>query len=109
LTPLTLPEQQFTPPSLKMSKAPKKLGMEEKRQRCLDYFNETADFFQLRDLEKALPKSKGIGIPHNTSFIVTQSVKEVIDSLVDDRLINHEKIGTSNYYWCFPSQSIHSV
>jgi len=37
--------------------------------------------------------------------VVSQSVKEVIDSLVADSLINCEKIGTSNYYWSFPGTS----
>ena len=38
--------------------------------------------------------------------IVTQSVKEVLQSLVDDRLVNAEKIGTSNYFWSFPSTAM---
>ncbi|KAF8926814.1 Meiotic nuclear division protein 1, partial [Haplosporangium bisporale] len=32
-----------------------------------------------------------------------QSVKDVLQSLVDDGLVTVEKIGTSNYYWSFPS------
>jgi ABC-type phosphate transport system auxiliary subunit len=39
---------------------------------------------------------------------VTQSVKEVLQSLVDDRLVNAEKIGTSNYFWSFPSTAMQS-
>jgi hypothetical protein len=94
-----------------MSKAPKKLSLEEKRQRCLDYFTETADYFQLKELEKTLPKTKGIGIRWLViiAYIVSQTVKEVVQSLVDDRLVNQEKIGSSNYFWCFPSQAIHTV
>lgn len=38
-----------------------RLSIEEKRQRAFSYFTETADFFQLKDLEKLLPKFKGIG------------------------------------------------
>lgn len=37
---------------------------------------------------------------------MTQSVKEVLQSLVDDRLVNAEKIGTSNYFWSFPSTAM---
>jgi hypothetical protein len=37
--------------------------------------------------------------------IVLQSIKEILDSLVSDNLVTMEKIGTSNYYWSFPSQS----
>ncbi|KAF9962028.1 hypothetical protein BGZ72_000095 [Mortierella alpina] len=36
-------------------------------------------------------------------MIVQQSVKDVLQSLVDDGLVTVEKIGTSNYYWSFPS------
>jgi transcription initiation factor IIE alpha subunit len=65
-----------------------------------DYFFEKRDFFHLSELEKQLPKEKGITL---------QSVKEVLQSLVDDRLVNGEKIGTSNYYWSFPSTASQSV
>lgn len=51
----------------------------------------------MKDLEKLVPKATGI---------VTQSVKEVLQSLVDDRLVNAEKIGTSNYFWSFPSTAM---
>lgn len=44
-----------------------------------------------------IPKEKGI---------IFQSVKEVLQSLVDDHLVNCEKIGISNYYWSFPSAAM---
>ena len=65
-----------------------------------DFFYEKKDFFQLKELEKYLPKEKGI---------VAQSVKEVLQSLIDDHLVVAEKIGTSNYYWSFPSMAMHIV
>ncbi|KAF9188369.1 Meiotic nuclear division protein 1, partial [Haplosporangium sp. Z 767] len=51
-------------------------------------------FHKLQELEKSAPKLKGI---------VQQSVKDVLQSLVDDGLVTVEKIGTSNFYWSFPS------
>ncbi|KAH9935617.1 meiotic nuclear division protein 1 [Fomitopsis serialis] len=36
--------------------------------------------------------------------IVSQSVKEVLQSLVDDGLVQADKIGSSNFFWSFPSQ-----
>lgn len=54
----------------------------------------------MKDLEKYLPKEKGI---------VSQTVKEILQSLVDDRLVNAEKIGTSKYYWSFPSTALQTV
>lgn len=34
--------------------------------------------------------------------IVAQSVKEVVQSLVDDGYVDSERIGTSIYFWAFP-------
>ncbi|KAG6832030.1 hypothetical protein H0H87_003011 [Tephrocybe sp. NHM501043] len=75
--------------------APRGLSAEEKRVRLLEIFHETKDFYQLKELEKLGPKMKGI---------VSQSVKEVLQSLVDDGLVQCDKIGSSNFFWSFPSQ-----
>ena len=37
--------------------------------------------------------------------VVQQTVEEVVKSLVDDRLVECEKIGSGNFYWAFPSKS----
>ncbi|ORX87877.1 meiotic nuclear division protein 1 [Anaeromyces robustus] len=74
----------------------KGITFEEKRKRLCDLFHESKDFYQLKELERQAPKLKGV---------VSQSVKEVIESLVADNMINCEKIGTSNYYWSFPNTS----
>ncbi|KAL0955890.1 hypothetical protein HGRIS_002088 [Hohenbuehelia grisea] len=50
---------------------------------------------KLKELEKLGPKMKGI---------VSQSIKEVLQSLVDDGLVQADKIGSSNFFWSFPSQ-----
>jgi len=62
----------------------------------LDLFYEKKEFFLLKELEKIAPKEKGI---------VTQSVKDVVQSLVDDDLVDTDKIGTSVYFWAFPSKA----
>lgn len=46
------------------------------------------------------PKEKGI---------TPMSVKEVVQSLVDDGLADSEKIGTSIYFWAFPSKAGQNV
>ncbi|XP_061718887.1 meiotic nuclear division protein 1 homolog [Cydia pomonella] len=71
------------------------LSAEEKRIKMLEIFHNSKDFFQLKELEKIAPKEKGITM---------QSVKEVVQSLVDDHLVDSEKIGTSIYFWSFPSK-----
>ncbi|XP_057466741.1 meiotic nuclear division protein 1 homolog [Actinidia eriantha] len=69
------------------------LSLEEKREKMLQIFYESQDFFLLKELEKLGPK-KGV---------ITQSVKDVVQSLVDDDLVSKDKIGTSVYFWSFPS------
>ncbi|XP_074085208.1 meiotic nuclear division protein 1 homolog [Macrotis lagotis] len=77
----------------------KGLSVEEKRTRMMEIFFETKDVFQLKDMEKIAPREKGI---------TSMSVKEVLQSLVDDGMVDSERIGTSNYFWAFPSKALHS-
>ncbi|CAN7986049.1 unnamed protein product, partial [Ixodes pacificus] len=84
------------PTFLPMSKR-KGVSAEEKRQRVLQLFYEKKDVFQLKELEKIAPKEKGV---------IAQAVKDVVQSLVDDGLVDSEKIGTSVYFWSFPSKAI---
>ncbi|KAL0075228.1 meiotic nuclear division protein 1 [Phycomyces blakesleeanus] len=74
----------------------KGISAEEKRKRLEEMFLESGDFFQAKDVEK-LGSKKGI---------VSQSIKEVLQSLVDDGLVMTDKIGASNYFWSFPSTAI---
>ena len=64
----------------------KGLSLEEKRKKMMEIFYETKDVFFLKDLEKIAPKMKGI---------TSMYVKDVVTSLVDDGLVDTEKIGTS--------------
>ncbi|KAJ2450426.1 Meiotic nuclear division protein 1 [Coemansia sp. RSA 2336] len=73
-----------------------RLSLEEKRKRMMDIFHETQEPFLLKELERIGPKQKGI---------VAQSVKDVVQSLVDDGLCHCEKVGTSNFFWAFPSEA----
>ncbi|XP_071723761.1 meiotic nuclear division protein 1 homolog [Rutidosis leptorrhynchoides] len=59
----------------------------------LQIFYDSQDFFLLKELEKSGPK-KGV---------ISQSVKDVIQTLVDDDLVLKDKIGTSVYFWSLPS------
>nr|TKW32414.1 hypothetical protein SEVIR_2G167500v2 [Setaria viridis]TKW32415.1 hypothetical protein SEVIR_2G167500v2 [Setaria viridis] len=69
------------------------LSLEEKREQMLQIFYESQDFYLLKELEKMGPK-KGV---------ISQSVKDVVQSLVDDDLVLKDKIGTSVYFWSLPS------
>ena len=74
----------------------KRLSADDKKRLLLQLLHEKKDVFQLKDLERIASKEKGI---------VAQSVKEVLSSLVDDSLVDSEKIGTSVYFWSFPTKA----
>ncbi|XP_051164411.1 meiotic nuclear division protein 1 homolog [Leptopilina boulardi] len=78
----------------------KGVTLDEKRSRLLQIFYEKREFFTLKELEKIAPKEKGI---------VVQSVKDVLQNLVDDGLVHSDKIGTSIYFWAFPGEKITSL
>ncbi|XP_054004581.1 meiotic nuclear division protein 1 homolog [Hylaeus anthracinus] len=78
----------------------KGVSLDEKRMRMLQIFYEKREFFTLKELEKVAPKEKGI---------VVQSVKDVLQALVDDGLVRSEKIGTSVYFWTFPGENITAI
>ncbi|KAJ7565272.1 hypothetical protein O6H91_02G054600 [Diphasiastrum complanatum] len=71
------------------------LSLQEKREQILQIFYESQDFFLLRELEKLGPR-KGV---------ISQTVKDVVQSLVDDDLVFKDKIGTSVYFWSLPSRA----
>ncbi|XP_018565864.1 meiotic nuclear division protein 1 homolog [Anoplophora glabripennis] len=75
----------------------KGVSAEEKRSRMLQLFHEKGECFQLKELEKIAPKEKGI---------IANSVKDVVQKLVEDGLVETDKIGTSVYFWSFPSKAI---
>uniref|UniRef100_A0A061RK68 Meiotic nuclear division protein 1 homolog n=1 Tax=Tetraselmis sp. GSL018 TaxID=582737 RepID=A0A061RK68_9CHLO len=77
-----------------MSGKKRGLSFDDKRARILEVFHESSDVFVLKEVEK-LSVKKGVTI---------QSVKEVLQSLVDDDYVNQEKIGTTNFLWSFPSE-----
>ena len=67
----------------------------EKRQRLQQIFFDSESPFTF----------EGIGEDCGKQGIVTQSIKEVLQELVDDNLVHLEKIGIANYYWSFPSEA----
>ncbi|XP_062506671.1 meiotic nuclear division protein 1 homolog [Corticium candelabrum] len=77
----------------------KGLSVEEKRSRMMELLFEKKDFFQLKELEKMGQKEKGV---------TSMSVKDIVQSLVDDDMIDTDRIGTSNYFWSFPSKALHT-
>ncbi|CAD5122510.1 DgyrCDS10934 [Dimorphilus gyrociliatus] len=73
----------------------KGLSADEKQNRMLEFFHETKGFFQLKELERQCAKEKGIP---------SMTVKAVLQNLCDDAKVDTEKIGTSVYFWSYPSK-----
>eukprot|EP00501_MAST-03F_sp_TOSAG23-6_P001516 GSMAST32.ASY1.ANO1.1578.1 assembled CDS len=71
----------------------KGLSFDEKKARLLRIIREENTVFNLKELEK-----KG-----SKAGIVTQTIKEVLQSLVDDNNVNQDKVGSQNIFWSFPS------
>ncbi|XP_064392149.1 meiotic nuclear division protein 1 homolog [Halichondria panicea] len=73
------------------------LSLEEKRTRMMALFFERKDVFQLKELEKLGHKEKGIN---------SMVVKDIVHSLIDDGLVDTDRVGISNYFWSFPSKAV---
>ncbi|KZV73308.1 meiotic nuclear division protein 1 [Peniophora sp. CONT] len=73
----------------------KGLSFDEKRIKLVELFHETKDFYQLKELEKLAQKMKGI---------TSNTVKDVVEACEQDNLIRKDKVGSSNFFWSFPSQ-----
>ena len=76
---------------------PPKKGMshEDKLATMQKVMMDSKDVWTLKDLERECPK-RGI---------VQMAVKDVLQELVDNDLVSFDKIGSSNFYWCFPSDA----
>lgn len=87
------------------------MSYEEKRQTMMKIFLETQDFWSMKELEK-MGSKRGVG---RNSFVpsfsrrcfnwaaVSQTIQEIVKSLVDDDMVRMEKIGSGNFYFAFSS------
>ncbi|KAI6648021.1 hypothetical protein LOD99_8348 [Oopsacas minuta] len=73
----------------------KGLSLDDKRQKIMQIFAEKQEFFQLKEIEVLAKKEKGLN---------PMQVKDLVQSLVDDDMIDMEKVGISSYYWAFRSK-----
>ncbi|KAL3668813.1 hypothetical protein V7S43_006106 [Phytophthora oleae] len=72
----------------------KGVSLQEKRERILRIYHESKEVFNLKEVEKLGSKAG----------VVLQTVKDVNQGLVDDVLVDCDKIGSGNYFWSFPSK-----
>lgn len=74
--------------------APKGTSLEEKKDRLLEEMLKRGEIYSNKTIE-TLSKPTGIS---------TMVIKNVLQALVNEDLVDSEKIGASTYYWCFASK-----
>lgn len=79
--------------------APKGTSLDEKKARLLEQMLQTGEIYSNKTIE-ALSKPTGIS---------AMIIKQVLMELVNEDLVDSEKIGTSTYYWCFASKRSQTV
>jgi DNA repair exonuclease SbcCD ATPase subunit len=84
-----LSKSSFMPPKKGVSHDDKLSGMQA-------LMMESNDVWTLKELEKECPRRKGI---------IAQSVKDVLQELCDNDLVSSDKIGSGNFFWCFPADA----
>lgn len=74
--------------------ATKRMSQEEKRKAILDIYHTTKEIYTEKEIIALAAKA---GVNQNV-------IADVNSSLVDDGLVDKEKIGSSNYFWSFPGK-----
>lgn len=70
------------------------LSLEDKRNLIMKLFKDDPSFFHIKDIEKHAAKCK----------INTMLVKDIINGLIGDGLVESDKVGSSNYFWSLPTR-----
>ncbi|KAI2513634.1 hypothetical protein MHU86_774 [Fragilaria crotonensis] len=77
-----------------MAGGAKRMSKDEKRKAVLDIYHTTKQVFTEKEILSLASKA---GVNANTVLDINQS-------LVDDGLVDKDKIGGSNYFWSFPAK-----
>ncbi|ODQ67247.1 meiotic nuclear division protein 1, partial [Nadsonia fulvescens var. elongata DSM 6958] len=72
-------------------------SLSQKRQTLLSYFQNSRQFFTIKEVETTVSKA---------TSIASMQIKDILQSLIDDNLVTCEKIGAGNYYWAFLSDDV---
>ena len=73
----------------------KGVSAEEKRAKLRDYLLSTCRIVSNKDLEGPVSRATGIS---------GMIIKDVMKELLDNDLVDSDKIGAGTFYWCFPSK-----
>lgn len=74
----------------------RKFTAEDKKTLLLQHFYDTLEIFHMKEIEKSVAKSTGIQ---------PQAIKDILQKLLDDGLVDSCVIGSTTYYWAFPGKS----
>lgn len=77
----------------------KGMSAEDKRTALLGMYHASKTVYTLQEVEKEGPKTG----------VVRSAVLDVNQQLVDDGLVETDKIGSTGYYWSFPSKRVQNV
>ncbi|KAL7468505.1 hypothetical protein ACHAXS_008731 [Conticribra weissflogii] len=77
-----------------MAGASKRMSAEEKRQTILAIYHKSKEVYTEKEIISLASKA---GVNVNT-------IADINQNLVDDNLVDKEKIGGSNYFWSFPAK-----
>ena len=75
-------------------KKKKGMSLEEKRQILLGLFKKDHSFFHYKEIEKHCTH-------HKINFMI---VKDLLQGILADNLVETEKIGSSSFYWSLPTR-----
>lgn len=73
------------------------MSQEQKLEKILAYFHQSATCHTLKDLETAIPTHTKIN---------KMQIKDLIKELTDTNQVNIEKIGSGNWYWSWAGDQI---
>ena len=73
------------------------MSVEEKKKSILKFFQNEYSFYNMKELEKLIPKK----CPGISSILVKDLIQMMID---EDGIVSMEKCGSTNMYWCFKNQ-----
>lgn len=77
----------------------KGMSAEDKRVNLLGMYHASKTVYTLQEVEKEGPKTG----------VVRSAVLDVNQQLVDDGLVETDKIGSTGYFWSFPSKRVQNV
>lgn len=68
------------------------MSLDEKRSKLLEFFTREHMFYNIKEVEAQGSKFTGVH---------PMQIKELLQTLVDDGMVNAEKCGVTTLYWCF--------